>query len=296
MQSITRREAIKKSGRLLWGAAACSLLQGLSMGCSSREIDPAVVSRVMQNTREAAVADIRLTVVYDNLSYRNDLRRDWGFSCLIEGLDKTVIFDSGRYDNIIMTNLATLHIDPQQIDVLFLSHDHPDHVGGALKLLEMNSTMQVSLVKAFPSGFKRLVTSTGATLAAVDQPHGVSRHCLSTGEMKSVVKNEHALVLLTDRGSIIVTGCAHPGVVEIVERTIAITNREVLLLVGGFHLLMDHAASIRKIAARLQELGVQYVAPSHCTGAEATKILAEVYGERFVRSGLGRVITADNLV
>ena len=296
MQPITRREAIKRGGRLLLGTAAYSLAPGLTAGCSNREVDPDVASRVMQNTQNAAVESIRLKVVYDNVPHRKDLRTDWGFSCLIEGLDKTVLFDSGRYDDIFMSNLSALRIDPQMIDLLVLSHDHPDHIGGTLKLLASHNQIHVSLVKAFPSGFKNLVRSRGATLAVVDQPRSITRQCLSSGEMSSVIKNEHALVMLTDRGSIILTGCAHPGVVEIVARTIAITNREVLLLAGGFHLLMDNAASIRKKAVRLQELGVQFVAPSHCTGAEAIRILAEVYGEKFIRSGVGRVIAAGELV
>jgi len=296
MHAVTRREALARSGRFLLSAAACSLAPGLTTGCSNREVDPEIVSRVIQNVQEASIDNIRLTVVYDNVPCHKGLRNDWGFACLVEGLDKTLIFDSGRFDDIFMANLATLNIDPQQIDLLFLSHDHPDHIGGSLKLLEANSRLQVALVKAFPAGFKRLVTSAGATLVAVDRPQGVSRHCLSTGEMRSVVKDEHALVLPTDKGLIIVTGCAHPGVVEIVERTIAITKQEVLLLAGGFHLLMDTAASIREKASRLRELGVKYVAPSHCTGGEAIKIIAEVYGEKFIGSGVGRVIAADNLV
>ena len=296
MQPITRREAIKQGGCLLASTTACWLPPVLMSGCSNREVDPEVVARVMQNTQPAAANDIRLTLVYDNIPLRKDLRNDWGFACLIEGLDKTVLFDSGRYDNIFMSNLATLQIDPQQIDLLFLSHDHPDHIGGTLKLLEVHNHMQIALVQTFPYGFKKRVTTSGAALAAVDQPCQLTRQCLSTGEMKSVIKNEHALVILTDKGLIIITGCAHPGVVAMTERAITLTNREVLLLVGGFHLLMDDSASIRRKTKRLQELGVKYVAPSHCTGSEATQIIAEAYQERFIRSGVGRVIAASELI
>ena len=58
---------------------------------------------------------------------------------------------------------------------------------------------------------------------------------------------------------------------------------------------MDNAASIRKKAVRLKQLGVRHVAPSHCTGSEAMRILADAFGERFIASGAGRVITADDL-
>lgn len=56
--------------------------------------------------------------------------------------------------------------------------------------------------------------------------------------MKNFVRNEHSLVIFTDNGLIILTGCAHPGVVEIVERAKKITKQEVLLVAGGFHFLL----------------------------------------------------------
>lgn len=296
MKPITRREAIKRSGRLLLGAAACSLAPGFAAGCSSREVDQDVVSRLMQHTQPANLGNIRLSVIYNNVPYDKELRTDWGFACLVEGLDKTILFDAGRYDDLFVSNLSRLQIDPQKIDQVFLSHDHPDHIGGVMKVLGMRNEITVALVKSFPWGFKRAVKKYGAEVKEIDLPSVISRNCLSTGEMSSVVKNEHGLIILTDRGAIVLTGCAHPGVVEIVEHAKAITSQNVLLVAGGFHLLMDDAASIREKVVRLNELGVRYVAPSHCSGGEAMKIFAGVYGDRFIDSGVGRIITATDFV
>jgi len=295
MKPITRREALQQSGRFLVGAATCGLTSKFAAGCSGNEFDPEVAATVMRDIQDAEIADLRLTILYDNVPHRKDLRKDWGFSCLVEGLDKTILFDAGRYDNLLISNLDTLGIDPMQIDEVFLSHDHPDHIGGTLKLLEIQNELNVSLVQSFPSGFKKVVTRTGALVTNVDQPRKITRYCLSTGEMSSVVKNEHALVILTAEGSIVITGCAHPGVVDIVERAKAITGRDVLLLAGGCHQLMDGACSIRRKVDRLKALGVRYVAPSHCSGGEAINIIAEVFGDNFIRSGVGRVITIAHL-
>jgi len=294
MKPITRREAIIKGGRLLLGTATCSLFPGLASGCSNQELDPDIIARLIQNTENADIRNIKLTVVYDNVPYRKELRKDWGFSCLVEGLDKTILFDTGRYDNLFMSNLSGLKIYPHRIDELFISHDHPDHIGGAMKFLGIRNGINVSLVKSFPSGFKKEVKKTGANVTEVYQPSIVSKNCLSTGELKNFVKNEHSLVVLTNKGSIILTGCAHPNVIEIVKRTKMITNKEVLLLVGGFHLLMDSGSSIRRKALQLKELGVRHVAPSHCSGEEALKIFAEIYGDRFIKSGVGRIINTND--
>lgn len=103
------------------------------------------------------------------------------------------------------------------------------------------------------------------------------------------------MIIPTDRGSIILTGCAHPGVVDIVEQTKAITKQDIVLVAGGFHLLRDDASSIRRKAEKLRELGIRNIAPSHCSGSEAIGILAEVFGNQFIESGVGRVITAPDL-
>lgn len=295
MKSITRREAIKKSGLFILGTAACATFPGLGSGCSQDEMNPEKVRDLVSGTGKAAIDDIRLTVVYDNVPYRKGLLTDWGFSCLVEGLDQIMLFDTGRYGDLLMTNLSKLQIAPRHIDTIFLSHDHPDHTGGVMTLLQSRPDTDVALVESFPSGFKKALGKQGATAIEIKHPCKLSNNCLSTGQMRSWVRNEHALIILTNRGAIILTGCAHPGVVETVERTKALTHQDVLLVMGGFHLLMDGSSSIRKKAARLKQLGVQHVAPSHCTGSEAMGILAEAFGHRFIESGAGRVVTGDDL-
>ena len=294
MSVITRRESIKKAGRFLVGAATCAIYPSFLSGCSDKELDQSIVAHISKKTSYADIGKLKLTVLYDNIPYKKGLRTDWGFSCLVEGIDKPILFDAGRYDDLFLSNLSKLQIDSHQIDNLFISHDHPDHIGGVLKFLEIRPEINLALVKSFRAGFKKAVRKLGADITEIDRPSPVTNNCFSVGEMKSFVKNEHALVILTDKGSIIITGCAHTGIVEIVERTKKITNDEVLLVMGGFHLLMDGGSSIRKKATRLKELGVQYVAPTHCSGEEAQQIFARLYSDRYLDSGLGRIITAND--
>jgi len=295
MQPLNRRDAIKKGGRLFLGASACFLIPGFGSGCSQRKVDTELAGKLMRETKKAKADDIQITIIYDNVPYKQGLRTDWGFSCLVEGLDKTILFDAGRYDDIFLSNLSKLNLDLNRIDELFLSHDHPDHVGGVMKVLDARPDINISLVESFPWGFKKAIGKGGGQVRETDCPCTISANCLSTGEMTSAVKNEQALIIPTDQGSIILTGCAHPGVVDIVEQTKTITRQDILLVAGGFHLLMDDASSIRKKAQRLKQLGVRNVAPSHCTGGEAIGILAEVFGNRFLESGVGRVLTVNEL-
>lgn len=295
MKVITRRAALKQGGLYLLGTAACAAFPLIGLGCSQGGVDQEKAVALMQGTRKAAIDNIRLTVVYDNVPYRKGVRTDWGFACLVEGLDKTILFDTGRYDDLLMANLSRLRIAPRQIDTLFLSHDHPDHIGGVMAVLNVRPAVDIVRGESFRSGIKSTAGRPEPTTIEIHRPRRISNQCLSTGEMRSWVRNEHALIILTDHGIIVLTGCAHPGIVEIVEQAIALTRQDVLLVAGGFHLLMDDTSGIRKKTARLKQLGVRYLAPSHCTGSEAMKIMAASFGHRFIESGAGRMITADDL-
>lgn len=70
---------------------------------------------------------IQITIVYDNNRYHSRLQTTWGFGCLIEGLEKTILFDIGGDSEVLLSNMDKLAIDPQQVDVVVLSRLHYDH-------------------------------------------------------------------------------------------------------------------------------------------------------------------------
>ena len=79
---------------------------------------------------EVDLSKIKLTILYDNKLLKEDLECDWGFSCLIEGAEKTILFDTGTKGSILMSNLKKMNISPEIVDVVVISHDHFDHAGG----------------------------------------------------------------------------------------------------------------------------------------------------------------------
>lgn len=297
MSSLTRRDTIKRLGALLWVVSTGGSLQTMLAGCSSnQDVDPDLINQISRKLKPADLKHIKLTVAYDNVPYDKSLTADWGFSCCIEGLDKNILFDSGKHDRTLLTNLSKLNKHPGSFSEIVVSHDHEDHIAGLKTILKEGSGANVSLVKSFRSSFKKSVSGLGATINEVDQPAIISDNCVSTGELKDFVKNEHSLVVATNEGAIVITGCAHPGVVEIVKRAKRITNSEVLLVMGGFHLLSEGNSRVKKIAASLKDLGVRYVAPSHCTGGEdITKYFIDAFGTNFLKSGAGRIITGRDL-
>ena len=98
----------------------------------------------------ASVDSITITVVYDNETLVNDLVPSWGFSCLVQGLEKTILFDTGGDGEILLANMEQLGLDPQTVQVIVLSHLHGDHTGGLTDFLRVNPRVTVYLLDVFP--------------------------------------------------------------------------------------------------------------------------------------------------
>lgn len=229
-----------------------------------------------------------ITVVYDNKAYDSRLQTAWGFACLIERGETMILFDTGGDGKILLSNMAALGFDPDDIDIVILSHIHGDHTAGLSSLLATGVRPTVYVPRSFPAGFKNQVRAN-TNLVEVDQAIEISDNVYTTGEMGAGVI-EQALVLRTPQGLIVITGCAHPGVVEMVGRAKEIGGDEIYLLLGGFHLGGTGDAKIRQIIADLRRLGVQKVAPSHCTGDQAINAFRQTYGQDFIESGAGKVL------
>jgi 7,8-dihydropterin-6-yl-methyl-4-(beta-D-ribofuranosyl)aminobenzene 5'-phosphate synthase len=103
-----------------------------------------------ENTPTTAAKDLSITVSYDNNPYKERLTAAWGFSCVIRGTEKTILFDTGGDGSILLANMEELGINPKEIDLVVLSHIHGDHVGGLSSFLEKNPEVVVYLPKSFP--------------------------------------------------------------------------------------------------------------------------------------------------
>jgi 7,8-dihydropterin-6-yl-methyl-4-(beta-D-ribofuranosyl)aminobenzene 5'-phosphate synthase len=232
---------------------------------------------------------LRIRVVFDNVRYAEQLESAWGFSCIIEGMPQVILFDMGSDGNILLANMKKMGVDPRSVQAVFLSHIHGDHIGGLGAFLQQNPEVTVYLPASFPASFRQSVTALGAKVRALDKPEKLFDKVYTSGELGSWIK-EQSLVIDTSKGLVIITGCAHPGVVPIVSHTKHRLQKEVYLLMGGFHLGGQPLTELQRISQELKQLGVQKVAPSHCTGEAARKLFRERWGQNFIESGVGAVI------
>jgi len=191
---------------------------------------------------------MKIYILYDNNS-RNTFKSGWGFSCWISS-DKEILFDTGWDSTILFHNMKKMNLNPEDIDILFLSHQHWDHTGSMAEILDLCNP-EVFAPKSFSEHFKSEI-SQRSTLYEIENSVKISDNVYTTGELGSWIK-EQSLLIKTDNGINIITGCAHPGVDKIVEK--AKEFGKIHSLIGGLH-NFDRFEILKNI---------DRIMPCHCT-------------------------------
>jgi 7,8-dihydropterin-6-yl-methyl-4-(beta-D-ribofuranosyl)aminobenzene 5'-phosphate synthase len=275
---------IKKFSALLIACVAFNLIGAADLFPKSLDLD--ILSE------EGIKNPIRFTILYDNYLFKEGTKPDWGFSCLIEGTEKTILFDTGTQPGILMHNVKEMKVDLKKIDQIVISHDHGDHTGGLYDVLNVNPDVTVYLPVSFPDDFVRGVEHHNARVKSVDNPVEICKDVFLTGEMGGRIR-EQSLVLNTQKGLVIVTGCSHQGIVNILERAKEIVDRPIYLVFGGFHLGGTPDSTLRKIIQSFEEMGVKKCGATHCTGDRAIDLFKEAFGENYMPMGTGKVFVVE---
>jgi 7,8-dihydropterin-6-yl-methyl-4-(beta-D-ribofuranosyl)aminobenzene 5'-phosphate synthase len=239
---------------------------------------------------EAPDPVVTVTYLYDNTTAAPGTKADWGFACLVETNGRRVLFDTGANPEVLRANLAALKIDVAKLDALVFSHDHGDHTGGVSAL-----GPRPGLPTFFPASFSEATRAVFAgqqmKAIAVTAPADVVAGVATSGQFGTAIPEE-ALIVDTEQGLVVIFGCAHPGVVEMLRGISSARNRPFHLVLGGFHLLQTPADRVAQIVADFKAMQVTYVGATHCTGEAAIKAFRQAYGTHFVEGGAGRVVKA----
>jgi 7,8-dihydropterin-6-yl-methyl-4-(beta-D-ribofuranosyl)aminobenzene 5'-phosphate synthase len=211
---------------------------------------------------------MKVTIVYDNEVRRGNLKAGWGFSSLIEtARAPSILFDTGADSPTLLHNMEELGIDAKSIGIIVISHAHGDHAGGLRGTLEVNKQAEIYV----PASLK--ITIPGRKVTAVTKPIQISEDVFSTGELKGI---EQSLAIKMDKGILVVVGCSHPGVGEILDA--ASRFGKVYGVIGGFHGFHDFN--------RLH--GLSLISPCHCTQYKSE--ILQLFPQQCVRCGAGLVL------
>jgi len=233
---------------------------------------------------------VSIITIYDNYLADSCLKTGWGFSCLIKINGKRILFDTGADSKTLLSNMEKMKIDSKQIDLIVLSHVHGDHVGGLEGILKGSGDITVYIPASFPDSMRRNIETYGAKYQDIKKAEKISEGVWSTGELGTWIK-EQSLVINSKKGLIIISGCAHPGVVNIIEKAKEMfPEKNIYLVLGGFHLSGAGDSELKGIINKFRKIGVQKAAPCHCSGNRCRELFREEYQDNFMENGVGKII------
>ena len=211
---------------------------------------------------------MKAIIIYDNYTSNPKLIHGWGFSCLLDG---HILFDTGEDGEKLLANLDSLNIDINMISKIVISHDHWDHQGGLWAILAKRPGITVYSCPGFTDEFKKKVKELNGNLFELEDLTEISTGVYSTGEIIGTYKDmpisEQVLICKTEEGMSVVTGCAHPGIVSIVDKAVNLFPNQILnTLMGGFHLSKISEKEVEEVYGKLKEYGFKNYGGTHCTG------------------------------
>ncbi len=226
---------------------------------------------------------MRLTLIAEGSSKQERKALRWGISFLAGD----VLFDVFGRADIFWKNVERFGIDLTRIRHVVISHDDWDHIAGLEGFLKKRPGTKVWVCGKAGNALKDLVKNNGGKLVEVAGVRRVTRNIYSLGQMRADtgrgILYEQALVVKSQRGFSVITGCAHPGIVRIVKRAIKVFGKNIHTICGGFHMKNNDSEENIKIVAGLRALGVKKVIPLHCSGPKTAPIFARFLGKHCIK-------------
>jgi len=232
---------------------------------------------------------VTIKVVYDNYVKEVGRKADWGYSIVIEGLDKGILFDTGTQPDIFESNFKEMGLNAADIDIIVLSHEHGDHTQGIPALVRMKSGIPVLFPLSFSEDFKKKMVDYGLEPVLVKEPAMICEHLYTSGEFAGQIP-EQALVLNTREGLVVITGCSHPGINMMLKEIKSIFGKDIYMVFGGFHLLNKTKQEMEDLISEMKSLGVKKCGATHCTGEMQIKMFKDSFGENYFELGVGNAI------
>ncbi len=261
------------------------------------------------------IKDFKITILSTMLS--DSHIGEWGFSALIEADGKMILFDAGSKENTVLQNAKELNINLDNIDNIYLSHNHKDHTGGLITLKKEypnsfknahvgegifysrpNSEVDDNYILSNKNTLENLgikfishknptqlipgLWTTGQVPRKYDEKNwsGVSKMIDSKGNLvEDVIPEDQSLFFDTENGIVLISGCGHAGLANTLDYVQKIIpGRPIYKIIGGFHLLKLNNDKLEWTAKKMREAGVKYFVGAHCTGLNSTYSIRNFLG------------------
>jgi 7,8-dihydropterin-6-yl-methyl-4-(beta-D-ribofuranosyl)aminobenzene 5'-phosphate synthase len=237
----------------------------------------------------------------------------------VAGTVSRILVDAGPPPDIALRNANTINANLREVDAVVISHGHYDHIGGLPKMLERvgRSVPVVAHPAVFSPKFtykpglnfigpdfdQSSIRSVKGALLLARNSVKILDGVVTSGEIAretsfekakgfwtaedqcfiedQIMDDQALFVNVRDKGLVVITGCAHSGIINTVKHAQKITGiNNVYAIAGGLHLAKSNDETIRLGIDELQKVNPKSIHPCHCTGSKAIHRLAEVFKDR----------------
>ncbi len=242
---------------------------------------------------------MEITVLMDNSTFIDMyFHAEPAVSMYIVDGEKKILFDTG-YTGAFKDNAESMGIDISDVDTIVFSHGHNDHTGGTRYLFK-EITDDVTVVAHPLAKNRKIYNGIDVGMPVPYNRYPRNFHAEETADVKQISDNiyflgeipraiqplrklgndslldDTAIVYDGKNGLVLITGCSHSGICNIIEKTKKVTGKtHFQAIIGGFHLLGDEKLT-NEVCKYFETVDVDVLYPSHCTDLNAKIALSKV--------------------
>ena len=272
-------------------------------------------------------SDNQITILVENYAYKTQFA-EWGFSAHINYNGQRFLLDVGQSGSCVLKNAAKLHVDLTSLNGIILSHGHYDHTDGLKLVLQTQKSTAIyahpnlfatrysdSRDSLYYTGIKYTRHELESTLSATFHLHPgltqIADRIYMTGEVPftnsmetiparfkvevnsqiipDTFPDDNSIIIDDPKGLIIIFGCAHRGIVNIMNFAKKEFNKKIYAIMGGTHLYNASPEHFAFVVDFIKHEDIKLIAPGHCSGIDQIFAFKDIFKERVTPAFCGEV-------